>query len=180
MSRFSRIRQGAQLNQAFTNYQNYLATPRVPNLNSQGPRDLSLIVYVVPFKMDVAADEVASARMNPAHYTRLSPYVNAAGTGAQVTDTLGANSVVSMNKFSAARLVYNHNNTRIVSTPTSRFTQQRYLKYDTDRFSCPFGRNLENDDEGDAFLAAKAALLAAETGEIRRVSWTRENVGIEV
>jgi hypothetical protein len=179
-NRYSRIRQGAQLNQALTNYINYLSTPRVPNVNSRGARNLNQQVYVTPFKVDVATDEVAAARVNPDHFTRLGTLINGAGTGASVETTLGANSVVSLPKFRAARVVYQHANTRVVSVETSDITGTRYLKYENvDRFSCPFGRNLENDDEGDSFLAVKAAILQAETGEIRRVSWTREKVGVE-
>lgn len=179
MARYSRIRQGAQLNQALENYKNYIGTPRVPNLNSQGPRNLTKQVYVTPFKVDVATDEVAAAKMNPDHFTRLGARVNGAGTGAQVDEAIGANNIVSLPKFSPARVVLFHNATRVVSVETSAVTGTRYLKYAGDRFSCPFGRNLENDDEGDAFLAIKAAIFAAETGDVIRVSWTREKIGVE-
>lgn len=178
MSRYSRIRQGAQLNNALTNYINYLSTPRVPNLNSRGARDLSQRVYVTPFKIDIAADEVAMVRVNPAGFTRLAARINGAGTGASVEQNLGANSVVALPKFSAARVVLFHNATRVVNVATSQVTNSRYLNYAGDRFSCPFGRNLENDDEADAFLAVKAAVQAAETGAVVRVSWTREKIGL--
>jgi hypothetical protein len=177
MSRYSRIRQGAQLNQALTNYRTYLGTPRTPNLNSQGARNLSKRVYITPFLIDVAADEVAQARMNPDHFTRLGARVNAAGTGASVDEALGANSIVALGKFRAARVVLFHNNTRQVTVETSQVTQTRYLKYTGERYSCPFGRNLATDDEADAFLGVRAAIEAAETGDIVRVSWTREKVG---
>ncbi len=176
MSRYSRIRQGAQLNQALTNYRNYLATPRTPNLNSQGPRNNSKRVYVRPFKIDVATDELAMAKMNPDHFTRLGARVNATGTGAQVDEVLGSNAIVTLPKFRAARAVLFHNATRQVTVETSAVTGQRYMKYNGDRFSCPFGRRLENDDEADAFLGIRAAIEAAETGDIVRVSWTREKV----
>jgi hypothetical protein len=176
MSRYSRIRQGAQLNQALTNYINYLSTPRVPNLNSQGPRNLTKTVYVTPFKTDIAADEVARARMNPDHFARLGARVNGAGTGASVEEAIGANNIVSIPKFRAARVVLYHNATRQVTVATSAVTQQRYLNYGGDRFSCPFGRNLENDDEADAFNGVRAAIEAAETGDIVRVSWVREKL----
>lgn len=179
MGRYSRIRQGAQLNQALQNYITHLSTPRVPNLNSQGPRNLTKQVYVTPFKADVAADEVAAAKMNPDHFTRLGARVNGAGTGAQVDEAIGANSIVSLPGFRAARVVLFHNATRAVTVSTSEVTGTRYLRYAGDRFSCPFGRALENDDEGDAFLAIKAAIFAAETGDVIRVSWTREKLGVE-
>lgn len=178
-NRYSRVRQGAQLNQAQQNYITYQSTPRIPNLNSQGPRDLSKIVYVTPFTVDLATDEVVSVRMNPAHFTRLGARVNTAGTGGQVDETPGANSVVNIGGFRSSRVVLFHNATRVVSVATSQVTQSRYLRYAGDRFSCPFGRNLATDDEGDVFQAIKAAILAAETGQIRRVSWTRERTEID-
>ncbi|MGD1906448.1 MAG: hypothetical protein ACFB0C_10705 [Leptolyngbyaceae cyanobacterium] len=175
-NRYSRIRRGAQYNEALTNYITHLSTPRVPNLNSQGPRNLNKTVYVNPFKIDIAADELARAKMNPDHFVRLGARVNAAGTGGSVEENLGANSIVALSKFRAARVVLFHNATRTVTVETSEVTRQRYLKYAGDRFSCPFGRNLENDDEADAFLGIRAAIEAAETGDIVRVSWTREKV----
>lgn len=178
-SRYSRIRQGAQLNNALTNYIAYLQTPRTPNLNSQGARDLTKTVYIAPFKVDIGATEVASAKMNPTHFTRLGARVNAAGTGAAVDENLGSNSVVALPKFRSARVVLFHNATRSVTVATSEVTNSRYLRYAGDRFSCPFGRNLENDDEGDAFLGIKSAVVAAETGAVVRVSWTREQLGVE-
>lgn len=179
-NRYSRIRQGAQLNAALTNYINYLQTPRTPNLNSQGARNLSKIAYVTPFMVDIAVDELCSARVNPDHYTTLQTSINGAGTGAAVTDALGGNSVVSIPKFRAARVVFFHNTTRQVTVETSDVTNQRYLKYSGDRESCPFGRNTATDDQMDAFLQVKAALLTAfAASEIKRVSLTRERVGVE-
>jgi len=179
-NRYSRIRQGAQLNQALDNYINYLQTPRTPNLNSQGPRNLSMTNYVTPFMTDLAADEKAAAQVNPDHYNELQATINAGGTGAAVTDTLGADSVVSLPKFRAARVVLFENNTRNVTVETSDVTAQRYLKYTGTRRSCPFGRNLENDDQMDAFLQVKAGLMTLfAASEIKRVSLTREKVGVE-
>lgn len=180
MSRYSRIRQGAQLNQALTNYISYISTPRTPNLNSQGPRNLTATAYVTPFMIDVAADEKATSRVNPNHYSELQATINAGGTGAAVTDTLGADSVVSLPKFRAARVVLFENATRAVTVETSDVTAQRYLKYSGSRRSCPFGRNLENDDQMDAFLQVKAGLMTLfSASDIKRVSLTREQVGVE-
>ena len=179
-NRYSRIRHGAQLNAALTNYIQYLSTPRTPNLNSQGARNLTSTAYVTPFGTDVEADEVASSRVNPDHYTELQPTINGAGTGAQVTDAIGANNVVSIPKFRAARVVLFENATRTVTVATSGVTANRYLSYAGDRRSCPFGRNLENDDQMDAFLQVKAGLLQLfNASAVKRVSLTREVIGVE-
>ena len=88
--------------------------------------------------------------------------------------------MVNIPKFRAARIVFFTNATRAVQVATSDVTGLRYLSYNGERSSCPFGRNLENDDQMDAFLQVKAALLQAFSGnEIKRVSLTREQVGVE-
>ncbi|MEO0538387.1 MAG: hypothetical protein AAF215_31555 [Cyanobacteria bacterium P01_A01_bin.123] len=180
--RFSRIRQGAYYNQGLTNYINYLQTSatRPRRIGQQGPRNLTLQVYITPFGFDIATDELVPVKANPDSYTALSTYINGAGTGAQVGDTLGANTVVTERGFRAARVVWFRNATRAVNVTTSDITGLQYLNYTGDRDSCPFGRNTATDDQIDAFNAVKAAVLQATAGanSVNRVSLSRERAPV--
>lgn len=175
MSRYSRIRQGAQLNEALTNYINYLQTPRQPRVGSQGPRPPRRAVYVTPFGFDVQASELVRVSNGVDDYTALASQINQAGTGGEVTDTLGSNSVAQVGSFSPARVVWFRNSTISTQVRRSEVTNQEYLDYNGDRSSCAFGRENADDNQYDAFDAIKAVILAGNAGlELNRVSLTRE------
>lgn len=175
--RYSRIRQGAVYNAALQRYVQHLqeSATRPRRLNSQGARGTTQTVYLNPFGFDIATDEIVSAKVNPDHYTALSGYINGAGTGASVSNTLGANTLVAEKGFRPARVVWFSNATRAVTVATSDVTGIQYLRYSGDRQSCPFGRNTATDDQIDAFNGVKAAILQATASRaVNRVSLTRE------
>ncbi|MEL6605356.1 MAG: hypothetical protein AAFP20_19255 [Cyanobacteria bacterium J06614_10] len=174
-NRYSRIRQGAQLNTALTNYINHLTTPRTPNVGSRGPRDPRKSVYVTPFGFDIATGEVVRATNAIDAYTALAAQINAAGTGGEVTDTLGSKTIAQVGSFSPARIVWFRNATLSTQVVKSDITKLDYLKYNGDRSSCAFGREAADDNMYDAFDAIKAAILSGNAGlELNRVSLTRE------
>lgn len=179
--RFSDVKRGAKLNTALNNYINYLQTAgtRPSRIGTQGPRNLSVYLYIQPFTVTVAADEYLQARCTPDSDTKLRAIVNGVSDAA-VTNTLGANTVITLPKFKAARIVYFENSTRSVSVQSSDVTGLQYLKYNGERFSIPFGAQAAANDQTDAFLQAKAAILAANAAAaVKRVSLTREYVGVE-
>lgn len=174
--RYSDIKRATELQSALTNYTNYLTTPRVRQLNTRGPRDTSKIVFLAPFTITVALDEVVQARVNPDHYTKIGAAINSAA-GAEVLEVIGSKTLVDLGRFTAARLVLFENSTRQVSVETSNVTGTQYLKYTGERFSCPFGAQAATDDLIDAYQEAKAAVLAAgttATADVKRVSLIRE------
>ncbi|MGB3201116.1 MAG: hypothetical protein WBA99_09445 [Nodosilinea sp.] len=129
--------------------------------------------------MTVATDEFLQARCSQDSDTKLRAIVNGVSEAA-ITNTLGANTVIALPKFRAARVVYFENSTRSVSVQSSDVTGLQYLKYNGERFSIPFGAQTATSDQTDAFLQAKAAILAANAAAaIKRVSLSREYVGIE-
>lgn len=179
-NRYSRIKQAAKLEAAriaLQAYENAAAT-RPSRIGQGQPRDLDAIVYLAPFTVKVAADEVVSAKAYNDGFTTLGTLINAS-TVAEVSSSLGANSVVNIPKFSPARIVWFRNTTRSVTTPLSKFTNQEYLKYSGDSFSCPFGATADTDDMIDSFLDVKTRILAVNGYAVSRVSLTREKVGIE-
>lgn len=179
--RYSDIKRAARLQAGLTNYVNYLqnSATRPSRLGTQGPRNLTQIVYLEPFTIGVEADEVVAARCTPESFNTLNATINASPVAA-VTSAVGAKAVVSIPKFSAARLVLFRNNTRVVSVARSDVTGLEYLKYNGDRFSCPFGATADNDDLMDSFADVKTRVLAANAGAaVKRVSLVREKVGVE-
>lgn len=179
--RFSDVKRGAKLNTALNNYITYLQTAgtRPTRIGTQGARNLSVFLYVQPFTVTVDSDEYLQARCTPDSDTKLRTIVNGV-SGAAVTTTLGANTLISLPKFRASRVTYFENSTRSVSVQSSDVTGLQYLKYAGERFSLPFGAQTATDDQQDAFLQAKAAILAAnQAAAVKRVSLGREYVGIE-
>ncbi|MBE9159720.1 hypothetical protein IQ265_23205 [Nodosilinea sp. LEGE 06152] len=179
--RYSDIKRAAKLQQGLTNYINHLQTAatRPSKVGTRGARDLSQIVYIEPFTVGIEADEVVQARCSPTSFTTLSTAINASSI-ARVTAALGAKTVVNFPKFSPARIVLFRNNTRAVTVATSDVTGLQYLKYNGNRFSCPFGATADIDDQMDSFLDVKARLLTANAAAaVKRVSLVREKVGVE-
>jgi hypothetical protein len=179
-TRYSRIRQGAKLEAARLAKQAYenAAATRPSRIGQGQARDLDAVVYVAPFTVHVAADEVVSAKAYNDGFTTLGALINASSV-AEVATALGANSVVNIPKFRPARIVWFRNTVRSITTPRSAVTNMEYLKYAGDSFSCPFGATADADDMIDSFLDVKTRILAVGGYAISRVSLTREKVGIE-
>jgi hypothetical protein len=176
MGRFSDIRRGGELKQALDSYVQYLQNPPARQINSRGDRDPSITAYVTPFGFDIEADEVVEVSANEQGFNRLQAIVNGAGTGAQVSNALGSASVTQVGRFRPARVTTFENGTKTKTVERSRYTNQQYLKYAGDRFSCPFGRNTATDDIDDAYQQIRAALKARAGLAVNRVSLSPERL----
>jgi hypothetical protein len=166
MARYSRINQGAKLEAARLAKQAYenAAATRPSRIGQGTPLELDARVYILPFTVKVEADEVVSAKAYNDGYTTLSALINQS-TVAEVSNSLGANTVVNIPKFRPARVVWFRNATRSATPGTS--------------FSCPFGASVDANDMIDSFLDVKSRILATTGFAVSRVSLTREQVGIE-
>ncbi|MEA5448349.1 hypothetical protein VB780_07205 [Leptolyngbya sp. CCNP1308] len=179
--RFSRIKEGQKLADAWTAYVNYwnTASTRPSRIGQGTPRQLDAMCFIQPFTISVNVGEVVSAKAYNDSYTTLATYINASSV-AEVSNNIGASTMINIPKFRPARVRWQRAVNRAISTPTSKFTQQEYLKYENvDSFSCPFGATADTDDMIDSFLDVKARVLAVTGFEVSRVSLTREQVGIE-
>lgn len=180
-SRFSRIENAARLEAARVALQAYRdsAATRQPGVGTGSPRELDAVCYTQPFIVGVQATEVTATKAYNQGYTILSPIINRSSIAA-VANALGASTIRNIPKFRAARVIWQRANTRSISTPLSRFTNQQYLKYNNvDRYSCPFGSTADTDDMIDSFLDVKSEVLSETGFEISRVALQREQVGIE-
>jgi hypothetical protein len=175
-SRFSRVKQGAYLKSSLDNYIEYLqeAATRQPQVNSRGARPDQRYAYVVPFDKDIGTGKSIMISVAVDSYNKLSPKINASGTGGEIIASASSGDVVSGSGFSPARVVYFENANRTVTTPNSKFTGKEYLKYTGTRYSCPFGRKTATDDLFDAFAAIKSEILTGNSNEVKRVSLTAE------
>lgn len=177
MSRYSDIRRGAQLKTALDNYVQYLQTPRAPRLNTRGARAAQIRTFIVPYGIDIAADEVVPVSSPAAGYNRLQGLINSTNnTQAEVTNDVGTKTPTNVVGFSPARLVTFENATRSVTTPTSDVTKREYLKYAGTRFQCAFGRKVAADDLYDAFQILKTAALGRPNLAVNRVSLINERI----
>lgn len=180
--RYSDIKRAAQLQAGLTAYIAYLqnSANRPSGVGTKGPRGLNKTVFVAPFTTQVAATELCAAKVRQDAFNMISPSILGGSTKANVAETLGANTLVSFPRFRASRVVLFHNAARVAAAEPSKVTGIRYLKYEGDHFSCPMGATADTDDEMEAFLDVKAALLVAlAASEVKRVSLNREFVGVE-
>jgi hypothetical protein len=177
MTRYSDIRRGAQLNEALTNYVQYLTTPRTPKTNTRGARPAQQQVFVLPYSIDLGTDQVVAVKSPTEGVNRLVPLINnTTDTQAEVLTAKGSKTPVVIQGFSPARLVTFENTTRSVTVATSDITKSKYLKYAGDRYQCAFGKKAANDDINDAFNILLAAAKARTGLEVNRVSMQPERI----
>lgn len=175
-SRYSNIRQAAQLAESLRNLRLYEDTPRVRRVNSRGPRDPSKNLYIVPFGRDLGTDEVVRVRNSIQGYTALSPLINQAGLQGETTDARGTKTPVVVAGYRPSRIVWFRNTTRSVIAKISDVTKDSYLKYNGDRDTCAFGRGAATDNEYDSFDEIKTVILSNASFVVNRVSLTPERI----
>lgn len=177
--RYSRILDSARLAPAVDRYIQYLTgqAQRPSRIGQGGPRGATARAFYVPFGTDLGEGQVLSASVNPTHYADLAPTINSPGTGAAVTNDLGADELSPVTGVRPARVVWFRNATRSVQVATSDITGLKYLKYAGERSACPFGRPSANStsDLFDAFSEIKGLLLDRPGLDINRVSLIRED-----
>lgn len=176
--RYSDIISSARLRPALDRYVQYLegTVTRPSRINTQGDRQATNPVYVFPFGMDLAVDEVITAFYSTARDNVLVPIINAV-TGVDVSVALGAKTPVERRGFRAARVVWFRNATKTKTVGTSDVTGLQYLRYAGTRSSCPFGRDDASSpaDIFDSFDQIKASLKSQPNLAVNRVSLTKES-----
>lgn len=170
MSRFSDIRRGARLNEALTNYQAYLARPVSTALPTYKARPAVIPLEITPFGFALPASTFARVNGNASWLT-----INAVPEVAAATEVKAASSNAGeLSGFTPARVVWFRNATKTVSTETSKFTGQRYRKYEGERLSMPFGQKNGTDREFVVGQSIKSALKSITTFAVNSVSITPE------
>lgn len=181
--RFSRVKQGAYYNTALGNYIEYLntAATRPRQIGTRDPMDFKS-VYVRPFGTNLGGTtELVEGRAQDTHITKLQPLINTASTKCKVyiASGLESNTVVSLNGFKPARVIWQNATSRDTTVKVSQITGLQYLGYNNvGRYSCPFGRDAETDNIFSSFGSLKV-LLKSQAGAINRVSLTEENITYE-
>lgn len=174
---YNDIRRGAQLNQELQTYTQYLVTPRTPAVGSRGNREPRVNVFVNPFGTDVTIGDVVAATSNQPSITALASIINATGTGGAVITGTPTGDVVSIGRFSPAKVLWKRATSRQGFAKTSSRTGRRYLAYqNVDNLACPFGRAQQDDDQDDVFAQIKIGVLGVPNFEVSNVSLSRERI----
>lgn len=178
-NRFSRIKQGAELNQALDNYVDYIRnaanrpTKRMQG-GTRGARRKTVVRAVIPFGVDVDGIEVYEVRVGQDSAEAL-----AESLGAQRLITPAADADIKRVKgFKPARVVVFAGNGS-ASYVASKITKQYYLKYEGDSYSAPFGATTETEEEAAGARLVKSAVktqFAAK--DIIRISFQPERIPI--
>ena len=196
MGRFSDIRRGPELAAAYTAYQAYLALPREQKQAKYKAMNVEKVVAVrkehylqpfggavnlfVPCKFPVespAPDTTTTADAAQKKETApslIQTLTTAIGTRIKSVAPTGTTDIISEPKrFRAARvLLFQKGTTTPVST-ASRFTNIKYLRYQSKSISAPFGKSSATDSYDEAIkdiTAACATFVGAAAGN--RVSFT--------
>lgn len=176
--RYSDILQSARLRPALDRYVDYLqgTVTRPSRINTQGDRAAVNPVFIYPFGLDLAANQVVTAYYSTARDNALVAIINAV-SGLNVDTTIGANTAVERAGFRAARVVWFRNATKTKTVGTSAVTGLQYLKYAGTRLSCPFGRDDASSpaDMFDGFASVKASLKTQPNLAVNRVSLVKES-----
>lgn len=168
--RFSDIKRGPELAQALTAYSNRLLNPPPRQVGSGNPRAPQQQGSIIPYGFgDFATTKIIVQR--PVTGEGLDPFLVVGNKGVFTTSTTGA---AKLKGFKPAR-VTTQSGARSVSTPTSEFTQQEYLKYNNlTRRTSPFGRGAATDLEFEARDAIRADFLDNTATNIKRISFQAE------
>lgn len=172
--RYSRIVQSSRLRSAADRYIAYLQgqLDRPSRVGTQGPRTNTKVVYVTPFGFDIPTDAIYQSSVSPDSYTFLQALIN--GNDGEVAENT-TKTVEPVKGFSAARIRVLISQNRTTTVQTSDITGLQYLKYGGNRYSCPFGRKAETDDQHDVFRDIKTAFFTANaTAETKRCNLSRE------
>lgn len=178
MGRFSRIKQGAELNQALDNYVNYIRdTANRPTKRLQGgtrgARRKTVIRGVQPFGQELAANTFYEVRIGEDSITALGSAV-----GTRLKEIQAPANVMRVKGFRPAKFsVFAGNGNAVYAQ--SKITRQYYLKYDGDNYSIPFGASSETEEEAQGAQVVKAAINnALGDKDIKRFSYQPERLAI--
>lgn len=168
--RFSDIKRGGRLNQALGAYTNRLNNPPPRNVGGGGARAPQQEGSIIPYGFgDFATEKIIVRR--PVTGAQLDPFLVVGNKATFATSTAGA---VKQRGFSPAR-VTTQSGARSISTPTSQFTQQEYLKYNNlTRLTSAFGRAAATDLEFEARDSIRTDFLANTATVIKRISFSAE------
>lgn len=180
MGRFSDIKRGPELAAAYTAYQAYLALPKEQKQAKYKAMNVEKVVatrkdyYLQPFggaanlylvakfPVDTPAPDTTTtadaAQQKETAPSLISTLKTAIGTRVQALAPTGATDIIiDPPKFKFARAILFQKGTGTPVATSSRFTNIKYLRYQSKSVSAPFGKN----GAADYFEAAAKDVAAA-------------------
>ena len=170
--RYSDIKRAANLKAALDNYTAYLATPRTPKVGLGKALTERVALQVESFGGGGGGAAI-SVRGAKAGFDRLGTTINAS-SGAKVA--AAASGAKFVRGFKAAMVITFENSARSAKSKDSAITKQPYLKYEGERFACPFGAKTATDKEIEAGAELISAMKQRTGLIINRVSITPERM----
>lgn len=148
--RFSQVLRGMRGANARTKYLNYLQglADQGEGIGTKGNRPGSEKLYLDPFSLPLGtAVKVQSSALTPAW----NLFKSLTEVSSRVTDTLGTNTPIKLSTYRPARIIRRQISSTTGTAATSKLTGLKYLKYNTESSSIPFGRKGATDTMVDAF-----------------------------
>ena len=148
--RFSRVLRGMRGANARTKYLNYLQglAEQGEGIGTKGNRPDSIKLYLDPFALPLGtAVKIQSSALVPSW----NLFSNLSEVSSRVSSTLGTNTPIKMSTYRPARVVRRQQSSTTGTAATSKLTGLKYLKYNTESASIPFGKKGSTDTMVDAF-----------------------------
>lgn len=135
---------------ARTKYLNYLQglAEQGEGIGTKGNRPESIRLYLDPFGLPLGtAVKVQASALEPSW----NLFRNLSEANTRVSATLGTNTPVRLGTYKPARVVRRQQSSTTGVAATSKLTGLRYLKYNTESGSIPFGKKGATDTMVTAF-----------------------------
>ena len=171
MARYSDLKRGPELAQAYTAYQAYLALDRTQKKAKYAALNVNRVVAtrikgnIAPFGSTTLLVPMLLPVDSPAPDTTTTPAEAKEADAPLVTLIRGIlgnrtnvtpvdlDAVIEIPKFKAAKLFLTRRTSNTTSDKISRFTNISYKHRQTNTISCPFGKNAGGDTYDDAVSA---------------------------
>lgn len=135
---------------ARTKYLNYLQglAEQGEGIGTKGNRPESVKLYLDPFALPLGTTvKVQASALVPSW----NLFKSLSEVNSRVSETLGTNTPVKLSTYRPARAVRRQQSSTTGTAATSKLTGLKYLKYNTESGSIPFGKKGATDTMVDAF-----------------------------
>ncbi|MBN8559950.1 MAG: hypothetical protein J0L70_05465 [Leptolyngbya sp. UWPOB_LEPTO1] len=148
--RFSLVLRGMRGANARTKYLNYLQglAEQGEGIGTKGNRPDSIKLYLDPFALPLGTSIVVQSSALVPSWNLFS---SLSEVSTRVTATLGSDTPIKLNTYRPARIVRRQQSSTTGVAATSKLTGLKYLKYNTESASIPFGKAGSTDTMVDAF-----------------------------
>ncbi|MGG6266302.1 hypothetical protein ACQ4M3_08860 [Leptolyngbya sp. AN03gr2] len=148
--RFSLVLRGLRGQTARDRYLQFLQglATQGEGIGTKGNRPAQIKLYLDPFGLPLGTTvKIQASALQPSW----NLFSGLSQANSRVTPTLGTNTPIKMSSYRPARVVRRQQSSQTGVAATSKLTGLKYLKYNTESASIPFGRKDGTDTMVDAF-----------------------------